>query len=76
MRPTNWMKIFVGALSIGLLSSSGAIQGMAQELPKVYDASVPRERQIALAESAAPAEVSSKFAKVPTALAASSAGIS
>src|ERR1700689_4626716 len=59
MRPTNWMKIFVGALSIGLLSSSGAIQGMAQELPKVYDASVPRERQIALAESAAPAEVSS-----------------
>jgi len=33
---------------------------MAQELPKVYDASVPRERQIALAESAAPAEVSSK----------------
>src|SRR5271170_1229756 len=60
MRPTNWMKIFAGALSIGLLSSSGAIQGMAQELPKVYDASVPRERQIALAESAAPAEVSSK----------------
>ncbi len=30
------------------------------ELPKVYDASVPRERQIALAQSAAPAEVSSK----------------
>src|SRR5277367_341327 len=60
MRPTNWMKIFAGALSIGLLSTSGAIQGMAQELPKVYDASVPRERQIALAESAAPAEVSSK----------------
>src|ERR1700689_3707123 len=58
MRPTNWMKIFVGALSIGLLSSSGAIQGMAQELPKVYDASVPRERQIALAMSAAPPEVS------------------
>jgi len=60
MRPTNWMKVFAGALSIGLLSSSGAIQAMAQELPKVYDASVPRERQIALAESAAPAEVSSK----------------
>ena len=60
MRPTNWMKIFAAALSIGLLSSSGATQGLAQELPKVYDASVPRERQIALAESAAPAEVSSK----------------
>jgi hypothetical protein len=54
------MKVFAGALSIGLLSSSGATQGLAQELPKVYDASVPRERQIALAESAAPAEVSSK----------------
>jgi len=60
MRPTNWMKILAGALSIGLLSSSGATQGLAQDLPKVYDASVPRERQIALAESAAPAEVSSK----------------
>jgi hypothetical protein len=60
MRPTNWMKIFAAALSIGLLSSSGATQGLAQELPKVYDASVPRGRQIALAESAAPAEVSSK----------------
>src|SRR5580704_6580262 len=60
MRPTNWMKIFAGALSIGLLSSSGATQGLAQDLPKVYDASVPRERQIALAESAAPVEVSSK----------------
>ncbi|MGD0931409.1 MAG: hypothetical protein ABR902_12225, partial [Candidatus Korobacteraceae bacterium] len=39
--------------------SSAAIQGMAQKLPKVYDASVPHERQIELAESAAPAEVSS-----------------
>ena len=60
MNSMNWMKVFVGVLSIGLLSSTAAIQGMAQELPKVYDASVPRERQIALAESAAPAEVSSK----------------
>ncbi len=60
MKPMNWMKVFAGALSIGLLSSTAAIQAMGQELPKVYDASVPRERQIALAESAAPAEVSSK----------------
>jgi len=60
MKYMNWMKVFVGALSIGLLSSTAAIQAMAQELPKVYDASMPRERQIALAESAAPAEVSSK----------------
>jgi hypothetical protein len=60
MKPINWMKGFLGALSMVVLSSSAAIQGMAQELPKVYGASVPRERQIALALSAAPAEVSSK----------------
>jgi hypothetical protein len=59
MKSTNWMKVLVGALSISLLSSTAAIQAMAQELPKLYDASVPREQQIALAESAAPAEVSS-----------------
>jgi hypothetical protein len=61
MKSMNWMKIIVlGALSIDLLSSTAAVQAMAQELPKVYDASMPREQQIALAESAAPAEVSSK----------------
>lgn len=61
MKSMNWRKIFVaGALSIALLSSTAAIQAMAQELPKVYDASMPREQQIVLAESAAPAEVSSK----------------
>ena len=61
MKSMNWRKTFVvGALSIALLSSTAAIQAMAQELPKVYDASMPREQQIVLAESAAPAEVSSK----------------
>jgi hypothetical protein len=60
MKPMNWRKGFLGVLSIGVLSIGAAIQGRAQELPKVYDASVPRERQIALAESAAPPEVSSK----------------
>jgi hypothetical protein len=61
MTPLNSMKLFaVGTLSIGLFSSTAAIQVMAQELPKVYDASMPRDQQIALAESAAPAEVSSK----------------
>ena len=60
MKTINWMKGFLGAVSTVVLSSSAAIQATAQELPKVYDASVPRERQIALAESAAPAEVSSK----------------
>jgi hypothetical protein len=56
----NRSKSLLGVLSIGILLSSAAVQGMAQELPRIYDASVPRERQIALAESAAPAEVSSK----------------
>jgi hypothetical protein len=61
MKSMSWSKVFaVGALSIASLSSTAAIQAMAQELPKVYDASMPREQQIALAESAAPAEVSSK----------------
>jgi hypothetical protein len=60
MKSLNRMKVFVGALSIGVLAISMAMPGMAQELPKVYDASVPRERQIELALSAAPAEVSSK----------------
>jgi hypothetical protein len=60
MKPMNCRNNFLEVLSIGVLLSSAAIQGIAQELPKVYDASVPRERQITLAESAAPAEVSSK----------------
>src|SRR6204780_3399765 len=60
MKPMNRSKSLLGVLSIGILLSSVAVQGMAQELPRIYDASVPRERQIALAESAAPAEVSSK----------------
>ena len=61
MKSLNSMKVFVvGALSIGLLFFTGARQVMAQELPKVYDASMPRDQQITLAESAAPAEVSSK----------------
>ena len=61
MKSMNWMKVFVGgALSIGLLLSSAPIPAIAQELPRIYDASMPREQQITLAESAAPAEVSSK----------------
>lgn len=61
MKSMNWMKIFVvGGLSIGLFSSAAAVRAMAQELPRVFDASMPRDQQIAIAESAAPAEVSSK----------------
>jgi hypothetical protein len=58
MKPVNWMKVFVSFLSISAVAIGVAMPAMAQELPKVYDASVPRERQIALALSAAPAEVS------------------
>src|SRR5579862_5721936 len=61
MKSLNSMKIFVvGTLSIGLFSSTALIPATAQELPQVYDASMPRDQQITLAESAAPAEVSSK----------------
>jgi hypothetical protein len=60
MKTLNCRKPFVGALPIGVLTITVAMGGMAQDLPKVYDASVPRERQIALALSAAPPEVSSK----------------
>jgi hypothetical protein len=65
MKPRNCRNGFLGLLSLAALSSSAAITGMAQEppkidAPKVWDASVPRDRQIALAESAAPADVSSK----------------
>jgi hypothetical protein len=57
----NSMKVFVvGVLSIGLFSTTALIRATAQDLPRVYDASMPRDQQIALAESAAPAEVSSK----------------
>jgi len=61
MKSLNSMKVFVvGTLSIGLFSSTALISATAQELPRVYDASMPRDQQITLAESAAPAEVSSK----------------
>jgi hypothetical protein len=65
MKSLHSMKVFVvGTLSIGLFSSTALIPATAAapeyELPRVYDASMPRDQQIALAESAAPAEVSSK----------------
>ncbi|HTZ84741.1 MAG TPA: hypothetical protein VMB66_16190 [Candidatus Acidoferrales bacterium] len=61
MKSLNSMKVFVvGTLSIGMFSSTAPIPAIAQELPRVYDASMPRDQQITLAESAAPAEVSSK----------------
>jgi hypothetical protein len=65
MKSLNSIKVFVVAtLSIGLFSSTAPIPATAAapeyELPRIYDASMPRDQQITLAESAAPAEVSSK----------------
>jgi hypothetical protein len=61
MKSLNSMKVFVaGTLSIGLFSSTALIAATAQDPPRVYDAAMPRDQQITLAESAAPAEVSSK----------------
>jgi len=55
----NWMKgTFAGLLSVAVLSSSAVAQDTPQD-PTVT-ASTSRERQIELALSAAPAEVSSK----------------
>ncbi|MGA6984388.1 MAG: hypothetical protein WBZ11_22740 [Candidatus Sulfotelmatobacter sp.] len=65
MKSLNSVKVFVvGTLSIGLFSSTALIPATVAageyELPRVYDASMPRDQQITLAESAAPAEVSGK----------------
>src|ERR1700679_2947792 len=63
MKSLHSMKVFVvGTLSIGLFSSTALFPATARELPRIYDASMPRDQQVALAESAAPAEVSSKAA--------------
>lgn len=53
--------IFACISSSGVLPSVAAAQVPAvKDLPKIFDASMPRDRQIALALSAAPAELSSK----------------
>lgn len=63
MKVARWMKTtFAVSLSIGILSGVAATQVKDQgpQTEVHFDASVPRERQIQLALSAAPAEVSSK----------------
>jgi hypothetical protein len=66
MKVTGWMKrAFAGVLSIGILVSAAIAQDEPKEPTKevhTVDASTPRERQIELALSAAPTEVSSKAA--------------
>ncbi len=62
MKLTRWMTTtFAGVLSIGALSSSAATHDKPQDTSvHLVTASTPRERQIELALSAAPTEVSSK----------------
>ena len=66
MKVMGWKKTtFAGVLSIGVLSSGAAAQDKPQEPARevhLVTASTPRERQIELALSAAPTEVSSKAA--------------
>lgn len=58
MRLTGWITtIFAGAASIGALSGIASAQVPFEKLPKVMDASMPRDEQISLALSAGPAEV-------------------
>ena len=66
MNLTGWTKTaFAGVLSIGALSSGAAAQDKAQEPARevhLVTPSTPRDRQVQLALSAAPTEVSSKAA--------------
>jgi hypothetical protein len=61
MTLARWMMvIFAAALSVGALSSGAAAQVAFDQLPKVFDASVPRDQQISIALSAGPAGVRDK----------------
>jgi hypothetical protein len=60
MKPVRWaVTILAGALSIGALSLGAAAQVPFQNLPKVLDASMPRDEQISIAMSAGPKGVAS-----------------
>ena len=52
--------IFAGALLIGALSTVAAAQVPFENLPKVLDASMPRDQQISIALSAGPSEIRDK----------------
>jgi hypothetical protein len=58
MKLTNrGLLILAGALSIGVLPGIAAAQVPFDQLPKVFDASMPRDEQISIALSAAPDDV-------------------
>ena len=61
MALTRWMiMIFVAAMSSFALSGSATAQIPFDQLPKVFDASMPRDQQISIALSASPEEVRDK----------------
>jgi hypothetical protein len=49
--------VFAAAMSSVVLPSGAAAQIPFDQLPKVFDASVPRDQQISIALSAGPEEV-------------------
>lgn len=60
MKPIRWMiTILTVPLAIGALTRVAAAQVPFENLPKVMDASMPRDQQISIALSAAPKEVAS-----------------
>jgi hypothetical protein len=54
------MICFAGVLSVGALSGIAAAEVSFENLPKVMDASMPRDQQISIALSAGPEEVRDK----------------
>jgi hypothetical protein len=54
------LAIFAAALSTGALSGAARAQVPYDQLPKVFDASMPRDQQISLALSAGPHQVRDK----------------
>jgi hypothetical protein len=61
MKVAKWMvTAFAVALSVGVLSCVAVAQVAFENLPKLFDASVPREQQISIALSAGPDEIREK----------------
>jgi hypothetical protein len=61
MRVVRWtMSVLAGVLSIGVCARDARAQVPFESLPKIFDASMPREQQISIALSAGPDEVREK----------------
>jgi hypothetical protein len=60
MKLVKMLVIFAGVLSMGVLPSIATAQVPFDQLPKVWDTSVPRDEQISIALSAAPKAIREK----------------